>query len=205
MTEKENNSGINKKSVIVAIIVLLLAAAAVFALARPHYANGAEKKVAAELDALKNSDYVGADLLDLRESLSEQGRKNFDKFLVKLKDFDYEITGSTENTDSGNEYTAVNVKIKTYGFGKEYLAVWTEYLRTHKDALQDDEDLKEFYELLFERLAGLEKKDCLRTMDIICIDPIDSGDWIANIKDNSELQDAIFGGMMSEMEKLAAE
>ena len=205
MTETDNRSGSNRKSIIAAVVVLILAAAVVFALVRPHYANGAEKKVAAELDALKASDYVGAELIDLRGSLSDEGQKNFDRFLVMLKDFDYEITGSTESTDSDDDHTAVHVKIKTYGFGKEYLSVWTEYLKSHKDAVGNDEEMKVFYELLFERLAGLKKKDCIRTMDIICIDPIDSGEWIANIKDNKELQDAIFGGMMSEIESLAAE
>ena len=42
-------------------------------------------------------------------------------------------------------------------------------------------------------------------MDIVCVKPLDNGEWIANIKDNEKLQDAVFGGMMSEMKTLAGE
>ena len=45
----------------------------------------------------------------------------------------------------------------------------------------------------------------IKTIQIVCADPLDNGEWIANIKENEELQDAIFGGMMSEMKALAAE
>ena len=65
--------------------------------------------------------------------------------------------------------------------------------------------MTEFYELLFARLNGLTEKDYIDTIKIVCIDPLDNGEWIANIKDNEELQDAIFGGMMREMKALAAE
>ena len=49
------------------------------------------------------------------------------------------------------------------------------------------------------------EKDYIKTIQIVCIDPLNNGEWIANIQDNEELQDAIFGGMMSEMKALAAE
>jgi hypothetical protein len=103
-----------------------------------------------------------------------------------------------------DDYTQVSVRIKTYDFGREYLAVWTEFLRAHPDQLSED-DLDDFYELLFERLDELDEKSCIKTLKIVCIDPLDNGEWIAGIKDNEELQDAIFGGMMSEMKTLAAE
>ena len=51
----------------------------------------------------------------------------------------------------------------------------------------------------------IEEEEYLKTIKIVCIDPLDNGEWIANIKENEELQDAVFGGMMSEMETLAAE
>ena len=62
-----------------------------------------------------------------------------------------------------------------------------------------------FYELLFERLNSLDEKEYIKTIQIVCIDPLDNDEWIANIKDNEELQNAIFGGMLSEMKTLAAE
>ena len=161
--------------------------------------NDAEKKVSKELKALQESDTLGSEVINLRDSLSDEGRKNFDGFMKKLKGFDFQITGSAE--DDG--HTLVNVKIKTCDFGREYLAAWTEYLKANEEAKPDD--LTGFYELLFARLNSPVEKDYIKTIQIVCIDPLNNGEWIANIKENEELQDAIFGGMMSEMKALAAE
>ena len=161
--------------------------------------NDAEKKVSKELKALQESDALGSEVINLRDSLSDEGRKNFDGFMKKLKGFDFQIIGSEE----GDGHTLVNVKIKTCDFGREYLAAWTEYLKTNKEANPDD--LTDFYELLFSRLNSPVEKDYIKTIQIVCIDPLNNGEWIANIKENEELQDAIFGGMMSEMKALAAE
>ena len=164
--------------------------------------NGAEKKVSKELKSLQESDVLGAEVIDLRESLSDEGKENFDGFLSKLRAFDYKITGSEEVKENDNEYTLVSVRVSTYDFGKEYLAAWTEFLKSQKDELTED-DLADFYEILFERLDSLDDKDCIKDIQIVCIDPLDNGEWIAGIKDNEVLQDAIFGGMMSEMKTLA--
>lgn len=161
--------------------------------------NDAEKKVSKELKALQESDALGSEVINLRDSLSDEGRKNFDGFMKKLKGFDFQIIGSEE----GDGHTLVNVKIKTCDFGREYLAAWTEYLKTNEEAKPDD--LTGFYELLFARLNSQGEKDYIKTIQIVCIDPLNNGEWIANIKENEELQDAIFGGMMSEMKALAAE
>lgn len=166
--------------------------------------SGAEKKVAKELDALKTSESVGSEVSDLKKSLSEEGQANFDLFLKKLRDFDYELTGVSEDGDPGDDHTAVTVRIKTYDFGREYLAAWTDYLKEHDDSLTEEE-AEAFYETLFARLSALEKKEHIEYVDIVCIEPLDNGEWIANIKDNEQLQDAIFGGMMSEMKGLAGE
>jgi len=165
--------------------------------------NEAEKKVSKELKALQESDALGSEVINLRDSLSDEGKENFDGFLKKLRNFDFEITGSKEDDDKDDDYTLVSVKIKTCDFGREYLAAWTEYLRANKD--EKPEDLTDFYELLFTRLNSINEKEYIKTIQIVCIDPLDNDEWIANIKDNEELQNAIFGGMMSEMEMLAAE
>ncbi len=165
--------------------------------------NDAEKKVSKELKALQESDALGSEVINLRDSLSDEGKENFDGFLKKLRSFDFEITGSEEDDDKEDDYTLVSVKIKTCDFGREYLAAWTEYLKANED--EKPEDLTGFYELLFTRLNSPGEKEYIKTIQIVCIDPLDNDEWIANIKDNEELQDAIFGGMMSEMEMLAAD
>ena len=165
--------------------------------------NDAEKKVSKELKALQDSENVGSEVITLRDSLSDEGKASFDGFLKKLRNFDYEITGSEENDDKNDDYTLVSVRIRTFDFGREYLAAWTEYLKS--DAENKPEDMTAFYEILFARLNSLEEKEYIKRIKIVCIDPLDNGEWIANIKENEELQDAIFGGMMSEMKALAAE
>ena len=165
--------------------------------------NEAENKVSKELKALQSSGSTGSEVIALRDSLSDEGRENFDGFLKKLRSFEFEITGSEESDSEGDESTVVSVRIKTYDFGREYLAAWTEYLKANPGT--KPEELTAFYELLFSRLNSLDEKEYLKTIQIVCIDPLDNGEWIANIKENKELQDAVFGGMMSEMEALAAE
>lgn len=164
-----------------------------------------EKKVAKELDALKTSESVGSEVLDFKKELSDEGKDNFDAFLSKLRDFDYELMGVREDDDPDDDSTTVTVRIKTYDFGRAYLSVWTDYLKEHNDMLSDEDELAGFYEALFERLAALDKKECIKDVDIVCIEPLDNDEWIANIKDNEQLQDAVFGGMMGEMKTLAGE
>ena len=198
MTGREKLSvNINKMKAIAAGIAVLLC---LIMLAGCSSMNDAEKKVSKELKALQESDALGSEVITLRDSMSEEGRENFDGFLKKLRGFDFEITGSGESDDSS---TLVSVKIKTFDFGREYLAAWTDYLKANPDT--KPEELTDFYELLFSRLNSLEEKEYIKTIQVVCIDPLDNGEWIADIKENEELQDAIFGGMLSEMKTLAAE
>ena len=201
MTDRERLS-VNKRT-LKAIAAGLAVLLCLLMLAGCASMNEAEKKVYKELKALQESDSTGSEVITLRDSLSEEGRKNFDGFLKKLKGFDFEITGSEEGEKNGDEYTLVSVKIKTFDFGREYLAAWTEYLKANEGA--NPEDLTDFYELLFARLNSLDEKEYIKTIQIVCIDPLDNGEWIANIKENEELQDAIFGVMINEMKALAAE
>lgn len=201
MTGREKLSvNISKFKAITAGLAVLLC---LLMLAGCSSMNDAEKKVSKELRALQESDSVGSEVITLRDSLSDEGKANFDGFLKKLKGFDFEITGSEEDEKKDDDYTLVSVRIRTFDFGREYLAAWTEYLRANKET--KPEDITGFYELLFARLNSLEEKEYIKTIQIVCIDPLDNGEWIANIKENEELQDAIFGGMMSEMKALAAE
>ena len=205
MDRNDGSSRISAVKVIaIAVAVVLVAAAAWFFISRNHE-SGAAGQVSTELDALKSSNSLGSEVVNLRDSLSEDGREAFDEFLEEVRDFDYEITGTDSVDKDDSSYTTVKVRIRTCDFGREYLAAWTGYLKDHGDSVKQDDDPAEFYELLFARLAALDEKTYIKDIDIICIDPIDNGQWIANIKDNKDLQDAIFGGMISEMETLAAD
>lgn len=197
MTEKRTAklNRMKRAASLLALLLCVLVAAGCAAKSEP------EKKVAKELDALKTSESVGSEVSDMEKLLSDEGKDNFDSFLKKLRDFDYELTGVKEEGD----HATVTVRIKTYDFGRAYLAEWTDYLREHSDSLSGEEELTGFYEELFAKLAALDKKESIKDVDIVCVKPLDNGEWIANIKDNEQLQDAVFGGMMSEMKTLAGE
>ena len=197
MTEKRTAklNRMKRAASVIALLLCVLIAAGCAAKSEP------EKKVAKELDALKTSESVGSEVSDMEKLLSDEGKDNFDSFLKRLRDFDYELTGVKEEGD----HATVTVRIKTYDFGRAYLAEWTDYLREHSDSLSGEEELTGFYEELFAKLAALDKKESIKDVDIVCVKPLDNGEWIANIKDNEQLQDAVFGGMMSEMKTLAGE
>ena len=139
----------------------------------------------------------------MQDILTKDSGEDFDAFLAKLRDFDYEIIGSEKIEEGDSHCTRVYVRIKTRDFGSEYLAAWTDYLKEHSDVSADDDDLREFYGMLFGRLAALEKKDYIKDVTVTAIDPIDNGEWITDISGNEELQDALFGGMIGEMKALA--
>ena len=197
MTEKRA-SKLNRSKLAALLFALLLCVLMVSSCAAK---TDAEKKVAKELDALQISESVGSEVSDIKKMLSDDGKDNFDAFLKKLRDFDYELMEVNEEDDQAT----VTVRIKTYDFGRAYLAEWTDYLKENGDSLNGDDELAGFYEELFARLAALDKKESIKDVDIVCIKPLDNGEWIANIKDNEQLQDAVFGGMMSEMKSLAGE
>ena len=78
--------------------------------------NDAEKKASAELKALQSSDSVGSEVINLRSSLSDEGKAHFDGFLAKLRDFDFEITGTFDldaNRKISNERRRVYRQNKT--------------------------------------------------------------------------------------------
>lgn len=167
--------------------------------------NGAEAKVKSELEKLQTSDTAAARLTEVQKTLPAESGKDLEAFLRKARDFDYKIIGSETFSDSSGEYTVVNVKIVSYDFGKEYLATWTEYLKSHSDAASEDADGREFYSELFSRLSRLRDRHYISYVEIKAIEPTGNGEWVTDISTNEDLQDALFGGMISEMKTLAAE
>lgn len=202
MEHKKISEKVNKRRLTAVLATLLIAC---LILGGCSQKSAPEQKVTDELNGLKTSESVGSEVITLRDSLSDEGKDAFDGFLKKLRDFDYEITCCEERNGEDGSYTVVTVRIRTYDFGKEYLATWTDYLKEHKDTIDKESDLTDFYEELFKRLSALDERSYIRDVEIVCMDPIENGEWIAGIKDNEDLQDAVFGGMMGEMKALAEE
>ncbi len=167
--------------------------------------GGAEAKVRADLDSLQTSEAAGSRLTSIQEFLSKDAGKDFETFLSKVREFDYEIIGSEEKVDGDDKYTLVTVKIVSYDFGREYLATWKDYLREHEDASAEDADGKDFYDELFARLSRLEDKQHISFVEIRAMEPMDNDEWVTDISANEALQDALFGGMIGEMKALAGE
>ena len=76
MTDRERLS-VNKRT-LKAIAAGLAVLLCLLMLAGCASMNEAEKKVYKELKALQESDSTGREVITLRDSLSEEGRKNFD-------------------------------------------------------------------------------------------------------------------------------
>lgn len=165
--------------------------------------NEAEAKVKSELDRLKSSETAAASLESVKENLSGESGDDFDAFMGKVRDFDYKIIESASGTIDGRECTTVDVKISSFDFGREYLAAWKDYLKSHKDASKEDAEGREFLTELFSRLSKLEDKDHISFVEIKVYETEDG--LTTDIETNEELQDALFGGMIGEMKTLAGE
>lgn len=151
--------------------------------------NSYEKQVAADLDSCKESGSLVTGISELEGSES---------FAEKVRDFDYEIEETT-TIDDGNG-AVVKVKIKTYNFSKAYLQTWSEVIGDG-DYSGDPRD-DEFYEKLFENIEALTDKDCISEVEINCTQDED-GNITTDAANNAELQDALLGGLISEMQSLA--
>lgn len=188
-----------KKTILITICAVTLAL--IFAACSGNGATGAVKS---ELEKLKTSETAPASLAAVKENLPAEAGGDFDAFLAKVRDFDYKVLGSEVKNDGDGEYTLVTVKITSYDFGREYLSTWKDYLKTHENASAEDAEGAEFYTELFSRLAGLKYKNHAAYVDIRAEESGD-GSWTTDIQTNEKLQDAVFGGMISEMKTLAAE
>ena len=168
--------------------------------------DGAVAKVQEDLYLLQTTESAGNQLSGVRNLVSKESGKDIDIFLDNIRSFDYEIVSSVKRDDGDDHYTVVTVRLRTYDFGSEYLSAWKDYLDSCDAAGKDpDEDMDSFYDGLFRRLAEVKGKTYICDVGIVAIDPVDNGEWITNISSNEELQDALFGGMISEMKSLAEE
>lgn len=167
--------------------------------------SGAGSEVQHDLDALRTSTSAGSHLESLKKTVSVDTSKNIDEFLAKVRDFEYEIISEEEKDEDEGTTAIVKVRIRTYDFGSEYLAAMSEYAKNDNKENAEDADSTEFYDELFGRLSKLDSRDYVRDVDIVAYSPDGSSEWVTNIKNNEDLQDALFGGMTGEMKALSEE
>lgn len=131
-------------------------------------------------------------------SIAKKYKKQYQKLLEKIQDFDYEVTDEKIDGDSAT----VTVKITTYDFGKAYQEM---YEQISKDAaagkISSSTDTTNYiYKLMFSKMNGLKDKDYTKKVKVKCTKD-DDGTWDTNILDDSSIEDAILGGVMTIVNK----
>lgn len=159
-----------------------------------------KKQVDNELKAIKTRDIE--DISDFNsifsnEALSKKHEKSYKKVISKLQDFDYEIISEEQDGSKGK----VRVKIKTYDFGDAYNRTYENIIAEVKsgkitDKTKDLDIESRVYELLFQNMSKIEKKNFEKEITLYC-KKNKKGEWETNIGDSLELQDAILGGLVS--------
>lgn len=203
MTDRDVKDRISAVRVAAIVMAVVVATACVFMFVT-RSTHGAEGRVRSDLEMLQTTGSAGGHLTSMDEVLSKDAGKNMDRFLAKVRNFDYDVVGCERHDSEDPPYTTVTVRIRTYDFGSLYLAAWTDYLRSHSELKDDAAAESEFYDELFAKLADAGSKEYIRDVKITAMEPMDNGEWITDITGNEELQDALFGGMLGEMKKLAA-
>ena len=212
-TDKTISSKNNKKRTINKVLtifnILLLIAAVVIAVMvltgcskEPENYPEAEALVASELDKIKSADVNDDFLKAFTEDVSsEYDGSMLEGYIAKLKDFDYEILGSSKDPDGEDGDVLVNVRITTYDFGNEYLKAWNEHMMQE----EGNRWQSQFYSFLLLRLGSVSSKDFVSEVNVECSDSDGDGTYEADLKSDEELMNAISGGMLNEIENLADE
>ena len=181
---------------------MLVAAAlmtAVLMLAGCRGVSGAEAKVSEDLESLRFVELDPEVDAEIKSMLSEQGREYYEMFLGKAGEFEYQITGRNEVSQA----EVVHVRITTYDFASEYLKSWSDFLESSSAEGSDPQyDSAVLYETLFRNLSNIQKKEYTADVDIICTENED-GSWQTDAAQNTDLRNAILGGMISEISSLA--
>ena len=177
-----------------------------------------------DLDGLRKNSITAGETTGFRSVLDElrtetdeetfaEMEEDYIDFLSRIRDFDYEIIACEEDPEVGRgqgEDTAVaEVTIATYDFGKAYISTWADFFEKSGTSPQDGSDSAfdeaAFYSSLFANLSEVDDKDCIRTVKVKVTDIDGTGNWKSDVKTNFALHDALFGGMLSEMQALAGQ
>ena len=92
----------------------------------------------------------------------------------------------------------VKVQITTYNFGTAYKEMYQQVVKdTNSGKLTSKTDLNDYiYKMMFNKMNALTKKDYKKTVSIQCTKNED-GDWETDVDTNSDLKDAMLGGIMT--------
>ena len=135
------------------------------------------------------------------KTLEQKYGKEYDKFIKKVQDFDYEV--KDEKVD-GKKAT-VKVEIKTYDFGAAYKTTYDTVVSDAKSGkITATTDVKDYvYNLMFQNLNSVKDKSCKKTVTINCTKN-DKGEWTTDINSNVDFLDAMMGGMFTAIKSVQA-
>lgn len=135
------------------------------------------------------------------KTLGQKYGKEYDKFIKKVQDFDYEV--KDEKVD-GKKAT-VKVEIKTYDFGAAYKTTYDTVVSDAKSGkITATTDVKDYvYNLMFQNLNSVKDKSYKKTVTINCTKN-DKGEWTTDINSNVDFLDAMMGGMFTAIKSVQA-
>ena len=187
-----DRKGARRLSIALAMMMLLVLTMALTACAKSNTPTVVVEK---QMQQIKDEE-VETELSSLvsSSSIAKKHSDDYKKLLAKIQDFDYEVTDEKIDGDSAT----VKVTITTYDFGKAYKSMITQM---EKDAnsgkITSSTDMTSYaYKLMFKKFNALEEKDYTKEVEVTCTKNND-GDWETNIIDDSNIEDAILGGVVS--------
>ena len=135
------------------------------------------------------------------KTLEQKYGKEYDKFIKKVQDFDYEV--KDEKVD-GKKAT-VKVEIKTYDFGAAYKTTYDTVVADAKSGkITATTDVKDYvYNLMFQNLNSVKDKSYKKTVTINCTKN-DKGEWTTDINNNVDFLDAMMGGLFTAIKSVQA-
>lgn len=135
------------------------------------------------------------------KTLEQKYGKEYNKFIKKVQDFDYEV--KDEKVD-GKKAT-VKVEIKTYDFGAAYKTTYDTVVSDAKSGkITTSTDVKDYvYNLMFQNLNNVKDKSYKKTVTINCTKN-DKGEWTTDINNNVDFLDAMMGGMFTAIKSVQA-
>ena len=135
------------------------------------------------------------------KTLEQKYGKEYDKFIKKVQDFDYEV--KDEKVD-GKKAT-VKVEIKTYDVGAAYKTTYDTVVSDAKSGkITATTDVKDYvYNLMFQNLNSVKDKSYKKTVTINCTKN-DKGEWTTDINSNVDFLDAMMGGMFTAIKSVQA-
>ena len=135
------------------------------------------------------------------KTLEQKYGKEYDKFIKKVQDFDYEV----KDVKVDGKKATVKVEIKTYDFGAAYKTTYDTVVADAKSGkITATTDIKDYvYNLMFQNLNSVKDKSYKKTVTINCTKN-DKGEWTTDINNNVDFLDAMMGGMFTAIKSVQA-